>query len=210
MTRRINLLPPEVAQRRRARRLVAGIAAAGLGVVAVFALFYVVQDVRLRSERHALDAQEARNATLQAQIADLAEFDQLQRTLKQKTQLLSTLTQDEVRWSVVLADISLVIPSEVWLTSFTGAVAASAAPSGGGATTAASSGTIQMSGATFSHLDVAKWLTRLGAVDGFASPYLSLSAKASIGTTPIVNFTSSAQLSDKAFRRNQRGAVRLV
>ena len=69
-------------------------------------------------------------------------------------------------------------------------------------------GSVQLTGITFSHLDVAKWLTRLAGVDAFTNAYLSLSSKATIGPQPVVNFNSSVQLSDQALRRNQPGAER--
>jgi hypothetical protein len=62
---------------------------------------------------------------------------------------------------------------------------------------------------TFSHLDVAKWLTRLAGVDAFTDVYLSISSKAVIGPTSVVDFNSSVSLSDQALRRNQPGAGRI-
>jgi len=118
------------------------------------------------------------------------------------------LTADEVRWSVILADVSLVIPSDVWLTNFAGAVSASAGQRPEAGAAASAPGTIQLTGVTFSHLDVAKWLTRLAGLQEFANPYLSLSSKAAIATTQVVNFNSSVDLSEQAFRKNQRGAER--
>jgi Tfp pilus assembly protein PilN len=204
---RINLLPPELAQRRRQRQLLSMIVAAGLVLIAILALVYVIQEFRLHGVRGDLAAQRDKNASLQAEVGRLQEFDTLERTLKQKQTLLATLTQNEVRWSVLLADVSLVIPSDVWLTTFTGTVNLNPQPAAAGSA-AQPLGSITLNGVTFSHVDVAKWLTRLGSVDAFSFPYLSLSSKSTIGTTPVVDFNSSVQLSQEAFRRNQRGAGR--
>jgi Tfp pilus assembly protein PilN len=206
---RINLLPPELAQRRRQRQMLGMIIGAGLALIAILALVYVIEEFRLHGARGQLESQRDRNASLQGQVARLIEFDTLERNLKQKTTLLATLTQNEVRWSVLLADVSLVIPSDVWLTNFTGTVNLVTQPAAAGSTQT-QLGSIQLTGVTFSHVDVAKWLTRVGSVDAFSFPYLSLSAKSLIGTTPVVNFNSSVQLSNLAFRRNQRGAARNV
>lgn len=209
-TRRINLLPPDLAQRRKTRQMAAAIAVAGAGLVAILMLVYGVQELRLHGERSRLEAQQERNADLQAEVSRLEEFDRLQRELRQKTALLTDLTQNEVRWSVVLADISLVIPSDVWLTNFSGSVTIQAQEEGAAEEGETPLGTLELAGTTFSHADVAKWLTRLAGVDGFTFPYLSLSTKAAIDETPIVNFNSSAQLAEAAFRRNQRGAERTL
>jgi len=209
-TRRINLLPPERAERRRARQLTTSIAAAGVVLVILLALVFVAEIFRLNGQKHSLSTQQATNASLQSQVATLSQFQQLETQLQQKTTLLKNVTQDEVRWSVILADVSLVIPTDTWLTNLTATetvnTGTQAAPGAGAVNQPL--GTIQLTGVTFSHLDVAKWLTRLAGVDAFTNTYLSISSKSVIGATNVVNFSSSVELSDQAFRRNQRGADR--
>jgi hypothetical protein len=48
---------------------------------------------------------------------------------------------------------------------------------------------------------VALWLSRLEDVRGFINPWLATSTKSVIGTTPVVNFTSSVDLSEDALAR---------
>jgi Tfp pilus assembly protein PilN len=208
-TRRINLLPPERAERRRARQISGSIVAAGLVLIGVLALIFVAEIFRLNGQKNTLKTQQETNAALQSQVATLSQFQQLETQLQQKTTLLKNVTQDEVRWSVVLADVSLVIPTDTWLTNLTASEAVSSGTQAAPGTAASQVlGTIQLTGVTFSHLDVAKWLTRLAGVDAFTNTYLSISSKAVIGATGVVNFNSSVELSDQAFRRNQRGAER--
>ena len=199
--RQINLLPPEIAQRRRARQITVALGAAGLGLVALLIILFLVQAARLSGERGNLEDAKRQNAGLQRQISGLQSFATLQQTLRTKEQLLDRLTSNEVRWSVLLNDISLVIPSDVWLSNLSGSVQA---PAPGTPAGSAPVGTIQVTGNTFTHLDVAKWLSRVAGVREFAFPYLSLSAKAA--TT--VTFNSSLQLSQTALRRNQPGGKR--
>jgi Tfp pilus assembly protein PilN len=208
-TRRINLLPPEREQRRRARQFTTTIVAAGVALVVLLGLVFVAELVRLHGQKNALQSQQATNSTLQSQIGQLSQFQQLDTQLQQKTTLLKNITQDEVRWSIVLADVSLVIPSDTWLTNLTASQATAPATGSGAATQASQAlGTIQLAGTTFSHLDVARWLTRLAGVDAFTNPYLSLSSKGVVGTTTVVTFNSTVDLSDQALRRNQTGAER--
>lgn len=208
MTRRINLLPPEIAIRRRSRRQASVAIMAGVGLVVILGLFFVVQAGRLGVQRDRLARKEAENATLQTRVDALKQFDERAREVEAKTKLLDDLTFSEVRWSVVLADISLVIPANTWLTNFSATVSAVAPGTQARPGERLQLGKIDLSGVTFSHVDVAKWLVRLAGVDGFTFPYLSLSAKADIGETPVVEFTTSVQLSEEAFRRNQRGSER--
>jgi Tfp pilus assembly protein PilN len=201
MMRQINLLPPEIAQRRRARQITVAMGAAGLGLVALLIVVFLVQAARLAGENGKLEDAKNRNAALQRQITSLQTFATLQQTLRTKEQLLDRLTSNEVRWSVLLNDISLVIPSDVWLSNLSGSVQA---PTAGATAASAPIGTIQVTGNTFTHLDVAKWLSRIAGVREFAFPYLSLSAKAA----DTVTFNSSLQLSQQALRRNQAGGKR--
>jgi Tfp pilus assembly protein PilN len=206
--RQINLLPPEIAERRRARQIMVFLGVAGLALVAILMLVFLIQTARVGGERSRLEQTKRQTTALQRQASQLQNFAELEQTLRTKEQLLGRLTANEVRWSVLLADISLVIPSEVWLTNFSGSVQG---PQGGAAPRPGQAivlGTIQASGMGFSHLDVAKWLTRLADVREFAFPYLSLTAKTEEGGQPLVQFNSSVQLSEAALRRNQPGGQR--
>jgi Tfp pilus assembly protein PilN len=199
--RQINLLPPEIAQRRRVREVTLLIGAAGLGLLALLVVVFLFQTARLSGAKNDLAGAQNQNASLQRQINSLQTFATLEQTLKTKQQLLTQLTVNEVRWSVLLNDISLVIPSDVWLTTFSGAVAGGA---GAPVTGTAPIGSITMSGNTFTHLDVAKWLSRLAIVKEFAFPYLTLSAK----SEQTVTFNSTVDIAPAALRRNQPGGER--
>lgn len=205
--RQINLLPSEIAQRRRARQITLLIAAGGLALIALLILIFVIQAARLSGERGRLEAAREENTALQRRITQLQSVAELQQTLENKQRLLGQLTANEVRWSLLLSNISLVIPSEVWLTNLSGSVQA---PTPGTPRAAQGPlGTIQVTGRSFTHLDVARWLTRLSGVTEFAFPYLTLSSKsvAETGQT-LVDFNSSVQLSERALRRSQPGGQR--
>lgn len=207
MMRQINLLPSDIAERRRARQITLMLGAAGLALVAVLVLVFIIQAARLSGERGNLAEQERTNDRLQRQVTQLQGFAQLQTTLRTKEQLLGQLTANEVRWSLLLNNISLVIPSDVWLTNLSGSVQAVTGPTPT-PTPTGPVGTIQVAGSTFTHLDVARWLSRLSGVDEFLFPYLSLSSKTASETTSLVDFNSSVQLSQEALRRNQPGGRR--
>lgn len=206
--RQINLLPKEIAERRRAREITLMLGFMGLALLAILVMVFFIQQARLGGERGRLEDAERQNAALQRRVNGLQQFARSQQTLRNKEQLLVRLTQNEVRWSVLLNDVAVAIPSDVWLTNFSGSVQV---PSGQARPTAAGPiplGTVTVTGSTFTHLDVARWLARLAGVREFVFPYLSLSSKSGDGTEEIVQFNSSFQLSDAALRRNQPGGER--
>jgi Tfp pilus assembly protein PilN len=211
--RQINLLPPELAARRQLQRVRAGLVVGLVAMVAVLVLTYVVQAARLTGERRTLARQDATNRALQRKVTALEQFAQLQTELRNKRELLVSLTAFEVRWSVLFADISLVIPADVWLTNLTGTVQA---PAPGAqrrpGEAAAPVGQIQFSGCTLqplegTHLESAQFLIRIGVPREFVAPYLTLSAKG--GPECPVQFNASVNLGELALRSSQRGAERV-
>lgn len=213
--RQINLLPPELAARRRERRVRAALILGILGLAVVLALVYVAQAARLSSEEGKLARQEAAKRSLESQVRALEQFARLQTELRNKQTLLTSLTAFEVRWSVILADISLVIPADVWLTNLTGSARSPApgdrplTPAPGEAPTAL--GQITFSGCTLeplegTHLESAQFLIRIGIPKEFAGPYLTLSSRG--GSSCPVQFNATVNLSEEALRSRQRGAER--
>jgi Tfp pilus assembly protein PilN len=202
---RINLLPPEILERQRARRRTAAVVAFGLVVLLLLAGFYVLQLLRLADLRDDLEQQQATNRQLEARIAELQEVATLQQQLADSRELLADLLDNQVYWSGVLRDVSLVIPGETWLTGLTGAIVEADGVTevevGRGLV-----GSISFTGFAFDHRDVALWLSRLEDVRGFVNPWLSTSTKTLIGDTEAVNFTNSVDLSEQALAR--RGGSR--
>jgi Tfp pilus assembly protein PilN len=202
---RINLLPPEILERQRARRRTAAVVAFGLVVLLLLAAFYVLQLLRLSDLRDDLEQQQATNRQLEARIAELQEVATLQQQLADSRELLADLLDNQVYWSGVLRDVSLVIPGETWLTGLTGTIVEADGVTevevGRGLV-----GSISFTGFAFDHRDVALWLSRLEDVRGFVNPWLSTSTKTLIGETEVVNFTNSVDLSEQALAR--RGGSR--
>jgi Tfp pilus assembly protein PilN len=204
---RINLLPPEIRERQRARRRTAAVVLVGIIVLAALGAFYVLQVMRLADVQEDLEAQQQRNDELRQEIAQLQRFAELQQELQDTRVLLNTLLADRILWSGVLRDVSLVIPGEMWLSGLTG----SATGAEGETTTTTTAvptvpggglvGQITFNGFAFDHRDVALWLSRLEDVRGFVNPWLSNSQKTLIGLTEVVQFTNSVDLSEQALAR---------
>jgi Tfp pilus assembly protein PilN len=204
---RMNLLPPEVRQRQKTRRQTAAVIAAGVVVLAGVGALYFLQQLRLVGVNNDLEEQHEVNAGIQAQINDLRRFDELQREVEASRTMLSTLLANEILWSGVLRDVSLVVPSDVWLSGLTGDTnesATSAAPATPGAAGTGLVGQITFNGFSLDHRAVALWLARLDDVRGFANPWLSNAQKTDVGNSKVVQFTSSVDLSQQAVARGRR------
>jgi Tfp pilus assembly protein PilN len=190
---RVNLLPPEIAEKRRQRALQAGMGAAVAAAVVGVAAGYLMAHSSATSAQNDLASAQAQTASLKAQVAQYAGDETMRAQLTAEQTMLSTAMGQEVQWSHYLNDLTLRIPDNVWVTQMTlseGATSGSAPAAA--ATSGCNIGSVNVSGTAFTHDDVATWLDSLAKEKGYANPYFSNSAQAFIGTTPVVNFTSTA------------------
>ncbi len=179
----VNLLPPELRRRQRARQLTLAVVAAMAGLVLLMLVLFLFEGTRLASANKQLATQDAANAQLQGEISGLQRFDQLKQEVQARQALASSLTQGEVMWSGVLHDLSLVIPGPVYLTSFLGTLSSAPGTSATVANTSGLVGNLQFQGVAQIHPDVATWLTRLEQVTGWVNPWVSSAQKTDAGIT---------------------------
>jgi Tfp pilus assembly protein PilN len=206
MMRRIDLLPSVYAQRRQERRNLALAVVAGLLVFLIFVGWWVFLGFRINAAEQDLADVQARNATLQAEIAELQEFVELQNEVDSKRTALQTVFAGDIDWPSVMTEVAMVIPGEVWLTSFN----ASAGTTEGATTVPTETnpiritsqepvGRIQFSGNALTMPGVAKWMIRLESVEEFFAVYLGNATQgASDEGTPTVSFTSTLELGPEA------------
>jgi Tfp pilus assembly protein PilN len=203
MMRRIDLLPASYQQRRRDRSslVVAVVAVAVVVLLLVGWWFYL--GLKVSDAEDELAAIKASNAELDAQIAELQRFVELQNEVDAKRTALQTVMTGDLDWPGVLAEVAMVIPSEVWLTNLT----ASAGLTEGATTVPTETspipisdlepfGRIQFQGQSLSMAGVAKWMVRLEGVDSFFATYLqsSTEGESTAGGT-VYTFQTSIQLS---------------
>lgn len=210
--RAVNLLPADATQRKSFR-------GPGLVVIAFVGLFAVVLGVlgmTYLSARSTVGDKQAELASLHAQIAAVpqgrrplsAAEQQLASDRSTRVQALNAALTGRVSWDRVLRQVSLVLPSDVWLTDLSGAapVAPTPAPitatstpttpapvtSGG---SSCGSGSFCISGYTYSQESVARLLTRLAVVPSLSNVELDSSAAQGIGKQTVYQFHVHADLS---------------
>jgi Tfp pilus assembly protein PilN len=204
---RVNLLPPEIAERARLRRvqvLLAGGLAASVGLVG---LLHHAASTRVDQAAAQLAKATSGTAVLQAEKSTFAEVDALYAEAAAARDRLTAAMGEEVRFSRLLDGLSTSVPEHVWLknVTFTQDAAAAAAASAGTAD-APAIGTVTFTGVGFHHDDTATWLESLEGQEGFADPYISESTAGLLGARRTVSFTSSVTLTADALSRQYTGA----
>ncbi len=199
---RVNLLPPEIAEKQKARKVQAALGAALVAAVGVVALLYVVQLGNVSDAQAEVDAAAQQKTRLAEQRADLQSVADVYARVASREAVLRTALAQDIAWSSYLNDLMLTIPDNVWLTSLEatqslvgarGAVAAKTLPGA-----AASLGTVTFEGVAFDHDDVATWLEVLSKQKGYANAYFQNSTEALIGTRTIYEFSSSVSITPAA------------
>lgn len=165
--KRINLLPQEErAKASRERGLIWAILILVLVVVAL-GLVYVKYRGDVNAKQDELTTIQNETVAVQAKIAELSPYAVLQTQRTAMTQAAKGIYESSVPFSILLQELSLVIPENVRLQSLTATVPPAMLPGGAvaepGAAPAATTDVV-FTGQTEKHRDVAEFLTRLGLI----------------------------------------------
>lgn len=210
MMRRIDLLPTRYVERRRERRNTGIVVVSALLVLLLLLGWWFLLGSQIATEEDNLATAQAVNAQLNEEIASLQRFADLEIELQTKRQALASVFAGDIRWPALLTEIAMVIPGEVWLTSWQSSAGATEGAGTVGTETAAvrisnqsPTGRIQFSGQSISMPGVARWLIRLGTVRAFSAIWLNSAsaAEATEGVPGLVTFDSTLELGEDALSR---------
>ncbi len=195
----VNLLPVEIAERRQLRVVQAGLGGGVALALALVVALYFLAAASVSSAQGDLVSATAAHDSTQKQLDGYQNVGQTYALVDQAHTLLRTAGSSEVQWSHYLTDLSLRIPSTVWLSQVTVGPAAAAAPAGPAVVGAVPAvATITFTGIALSHDDVALWLDSLAKEKGWSDPYFSTSVEQYIGSHQTYTFTSSVTVTAAA------------
>lgn len=197
--KRINLLPPEErVKASRERGLMYAIVALVAVVVALGAVYFW-QNGQVSDKQAEVDSLDAQIAQVNQQVALLQPYEELQTKRVAMTSTARSIYEARVPWSTILEEISLVIPDNVRLQSLTCAIPANMLPGAAAAAPAGTTGAadITFTGQTYTHEDVAEFMTRLGLLPHLTDIQLSSSTQAAsteASSQVLTTFTVTAAL----------------
>jgi Tfp pilus assembly protein PilN len=194
---RVNLLPPEIAERQRFRRIQCGLGAGLLAASGVVALLYVGAVGSTQEAAAELAATGARGDALRADAAEYADVQRVHADAAAARSMLTAAMAGEIRFSTLLDDVSRNVPDDVWLENVTFTLSGPSTAT----TPGAAVGTVSFSGFGGEHDDVARWLDSLAGQPRFADATFTKSTAVDRDGRSSVSFTSSATLTDAALSR---------
>lgn len=173
----INLLPPEVLEKRKAEKIITRIV---MGIVALFSVmvlgfFYIFQLVGVETGK--VQELQAENARYEIEIVKIADFESNKILVDERQRVIDTAIADKYSYSKWLNNLSLLIPNEVWLKDLT---------IGGGSVSFSGSAVADSTTRRLGQKSVAKWLVRLAEMDDLSDVWLSSSNKTEGATREIV------------------------
>ena len=201
---RVNLLPPEIGEAVRFRRIQLGLGGGVLAALGTVTLLYVLAVGSVNDATTELEAATATGTQLQAESAKYAEVTAVYAQAAAAEAMLTQAMGEEIRYSTFLNDLSLTVPEKVWLrnVAFTQAPTPPAVGS-----TEPGLGTVTFTGVGYSHEDVAVWLESLAKQIGYTDPYFSSSTEVLVGTRKAVDFSSTVTLTSAALSEKYTAAA---
>ena len=199
---RVNLLPPEILERRRFRRL-----QLLLGLVVLLTLVAAAAGTWWASQAVAdaqadLDAAQAEVASLQGKQARYAEVPRVTAEVKAATAARAEAMSTDVTWYRYLGQLNAALPTGVRMTNLTVTMTAAGTPATApDPLTAAGIGTLSVDGTAPGYPSVSAWLDALDDVEGIDYPALTSAQTGTAdtgGSSGTVAFRSAAVVTDKA------------
>jgi Tfp pilus assembly protein PilN len=192
---RVNLLPPEIAERRKVRRIQGLLGASLVGVVALIGLAFVAASNSVSAAQEDLTTAQAENTQLQQQVKQYANVNAIYAAADAAQAQLVTAMGDEVRFSQLLTSLSLSVPSSVWVSSLSIGQTPLTTSTAGTPTI----GTFSVGGTGFTHNDVGLWLESIAGLKTYSDPYFGASTEELLGEKKIIKFSSTANLTPQAY-----------
>lgn len=191
--RPINLLPPEVSARSKARRRIAGMVLVGIAFIAALGLATLWLLGQANDAEAELEAQQQANQRLQAEIAQLDGARQLRSDYESGVTRLQLALATDVAWGRLLNDLARIINDRAWLSSLSAQAAEPTEES-------LSFGSLTVSGTAFWYEDASSWLRVLDSSywPAVGAGWVSSTSVSSIEDIPVVNFNSAAVLTSAA------------
>lgn len=205
MMRRIELLPESYLKRQRERRSITMFLLAGLLVLLLLLVWWVKLGFDVDSANEKLAEVQAQNANLTAQINELQQFAELEREVNEKRQALVAVMTGDIDWPLLLTEVAMAVPGEVWLTSLSGSAGNTEGSAPVGTESApirvssnTPTGRISFAGTSLSMPGVAKWLIRQEVSKRFEAIFLSDATLTEEFSSDAYDFQSTLELNNNA------------
>jgi Tfp pilus assembly protein PilN len=188
---RVNLLPPEVLERRRFRKVKVRLVLVIVLVLMVIAGAATWSQLQVRQARGELAASQDRTGELQQEQARYAQVPLTLASVEAAESARAEAMGTDVLWYRFLNDVALTMPSTVLLSTMTVTVN-DASTEETTPLTEQGIGTVSITGTAGDYPSVASWMESVTQVTGVSSVTLQTATREATtdGETPVVSYTA--------------------
>ncbi len=179
---RINLLPPEIIQRRGFERNTKLVALGGVVLIALLVAVYAIMGMRLSQKNAVLQDLQQEEANLRAQAEAFKIFEEKESELEERLKVAERALARRVAWGRLANELSLVMPPDIW-------VAPLSCHEEEGITMLARAVDSPTDVPDVGHKAVARTLVRLADLEQITSVWLNSSVKTEYEEQPVIDFT---------------------
>lgn len=184
---KINLLPSEILEKRRSERRVLYYVG-GFSILLLFlSAIYGFGAMQIRSDEQRLDKLRVDNEKLNKTITEYQVYERRKADLQKLEKIIQTALSGEIGWHKILNEVSMVIPSDVWLDEFSGSIA-------DGIDCKGYAIDYGFDTPDLGHKPVAEWIVRMSEIKVLTSIWLNYSQKAVYREKPAIQFEITTQL----------------
>lgn len=184
---RINLLPPEITEKRGWERRWVWVWFGGAAVAIALAIFWFVMFLQVSAKQADVAAKVQQAQSLQAQASAFKVFEDRQRDLKTRQATADRALSGRLDASLLFNDIAIIMPTDAWLVSLH--VDQKAFDIKGDAVDS------QGDQASMGFKPVAKLLVRMADLRQLENVWLNSASKAQFDAQPVMVFDVSADVS---------------
>lgn len=201
---RVNLIPPEVFERRAVRKVQLGVGGAALACLAVVAGGYFLAAHDAGNAENDLAAEQATATRLSAEQERYAEVPKTIALVQQAQAARDAALAQNIQWATVVGQLAAVHPGSTWLktvdvtTTGTGGTTSTPATVTTGPAPAA---TLSFTGSAKDYRSVAAWLDSLKRIPNLTSPKMQTATLVSRAGQTVVDFASTAGLDAGAYTK---------
>ncbi|MCK8114410.1 PilN domain-containing protein [Anaerosoma tenue] len=184
---RVNLLPPEILERRQAERRIIWVVVAAIVIAVLLAGVWGVANYRLQNKKDELAAVQQEAQAIQAQADQLAIFETRASELEERQATVQAALGGRIDWAKLLDEVSLVLPSDLWVQTM-------AVDEDAGISLAGYAIDSPDDVPDLGHKAIAKALVRLADLEDLSDVWLASSVKTEFAEQDAIQYTITSKV----------------